>query len=102
MRSAPDATPTCAPDSFGASGIALDSGGVLAIGIGPKESSEPPDGPKESGEQTGVESGELRIAEPPRRDRRSSSEPQYLVVSESDDPRCCGMAGEEGFEPSIS
>lgn len=34
MRSAPDSTPTCAPDSFGASGIALDSGGVLAIGIG--------------------------------------------------------------------
>ncbi len=34
MRSAPDTTPTCAPDSFGASGIALDSGGVLAIGIG--------------------------------------------------------------------
>ena len=34
MRSAPDSTPTCAPDSFGASGIALDSGGVLAIRIG--------------------------------------------------------------------
>lgn len=34
MRSAPDTTPTCAPHSFGASGIALDSGGVLAIGIG--------------------------------------------------------------------
>jgi hypothetical protein len=34
MRSAPDSTPICAPDSFGASGIALDSGGVLAIGIG--------------------------------------------------------------------
>src|SRR5258706_3640878 len=34
MRSAPDTTPTCAPDSFGASGNALDSGGVLAIGIG--------------------------------------------------------------------
>jgi integrase/recombinase XerD len=34
MRSAPDTTPTCAPDSFGAPGIALDSGGVLAIGIG--------------------------------------------------------------------
>jgi hypothetical protein len=34
MRSAPDSTPTCAPDSFDAPGIALDSGGVLAIGIG--------------------------------------------------------------------
>ncbi len=34
MRSAPDSTPICAPDSFGASGIALDSGGFLAIGIG--------------------------------------------------------------------
>ena len=34
MRSAPDSTPACAPDSFGAPGIALDSGGVLAIGIG--------------------------------------------------------------------
>lgn len=34
MRSAPDSTPTCAPDSLGTSGIALDSGGVLAIGIG--------------------------------------------------------------------
>jgi site-specific recombinase XerD len=34
MRIAPDSTPTCAPDSFGASGVALDSGGVLAIGIG--------------------------------------------------------------------
>ena len=34
MRSAPDSTPICAPDSFGASGVALDSGGVLAIGIG--------------------------------------------------------------------
>ena len=34
MRSAPDSTPICAPDSFGASGIALDSGGVLALGIG--------------------------------------------------------------------
>jgi len=34
MRSAPDSTPTCAPDSFGAPGIALDSRGVLAIGIG--------------------------------------------------------------------
>ena len=34
MRSAPDSTRTCAPDSFGVSGITLDSGGVLAIGIG--------------------------------------------------------------------
>lgn len=34
MRSAPDSTPICAPDSFGASEIALDSGGVLALGIG--------------------------------------------------------------------
>ena len=34
MRSAPDSTPTCARDSFGAPGIALDSGGILAIGIG--------------------------------------------------------------------
>ena len=50
------------------------------IGIGPKESSEPPDGPKESGEQTGVESGELRMSKPPRRGRRSSSEPHDLVV----------------------
>jgi hypothetical protein len=34
MRSAPDSTHICAPDSFGASAIALDSWGVLAIGIG--------------------------------------------------------------------
>jgi hypothetical protein len=33
MRSAPDSTPTYAPDSFGASAIALDSGDALAIGI---------------------------------------------------------------------
>jgi site-specific recombinase XerD len=34
MRSAPDSTPICAPDSSGASGIAPDSGGIPAIGIG--------------------------------------------------------------------
>ena len=34
MRSAPDSTPICAPDSFRPPAIALDSGGVLAIGIG--------------------------------------------------------------------
>ena len=32
--SAPDTTPTSAPDSFRPPAIALDSGGVLAIGIG--------------------------------------------------------------------
>src|SRR5436190_18880111 len=34
MRSAPDSTPTCAPDSFRPPAIAFDSGGVLRIGIG--------------------------------------------------------------------
>ena len=34
MRSAPDSTPICSPDSFRPPAIALDSGGVLAIGIG--------------------------------------------------------------------
>ena len=33
---------------------------------------------------------------------RVRSKPQHLVVQRSLGPRCCGMAGEEGFEPSIS
>ena len=46
----------------------------------PPESSAIPDAPKESGAQMGVESGALRISEPPWRCRPSLSEPHHLVV----------------------
>jgi site-specific recombinase XerC len=34
MRTAPDSPPTCAPDSFRVSGLALDSGGPIPLGLG--------------------------------------------------------------------
>ncbi|HEV8698873.1 MAG TPA: hypothetical protein VGQ89_14345, partial [Candidatus Limnocylindrales bacterium] len=34
MRSAPDSSPICAPDSFGVSNVALDSAGPIPLGLG--------------------------------------------------------------------